>query len=51
MSTKKDAPCESWELSFSWGQMRTAAQEAAPQIALRDCSEEALGEGQYIRFW
>ena len=51
MSTKKDAPHESWELSFSWGHMRTAAQEAAPQIAQRECSREALGECQYIRFW
>ena len=48
---KKKAQCESCELSFIWGKMRTAAQEAAPQIALRDCSEEALGEGQHIRFW
>ena len=31
--------------------MRTAAQETAPQIALRDCSKEIVGEGQYIRFW
>ena len=29
--------------------MRTAAQETAPQRALRDCSEEAVGEGQCIR--
>ena len=31
--------------------MRTAAQEAASQIALRDCSKEVVGGGQYIRFW
>ena len=31
--------------------MRTAAQEAAPQIALGHCSKEGVGEGQYIRFW
>ena len=43
MSTKKDAQCESCELSFIWGKMRTAAQEAAPQIALRDCSKRAVG--------
>ena len=30
--------------------MRTAAQEAASQIALRDCSKSAVGESQYIRF-
>ena len=41
--TKKDAQCESCELSFIWGKMRTAAQEAAPQIALRDCSKGAVG--------
>ena len=31
--------------------MRTATQETAPQIALRDCSKKAVGEGQYLRFW
>ena len=33
------------------GKMRTAAQEAASQIALRDCSQVAVGDSQYIRFW
>ena len=28
--------------------MRTIAREAAPQIALRNCSKEEVGEGQYI---
>ena len=28
--------------------MRTAAQETAPQITLRDCSKQGRGEGQYI---
>ena len=28
--------------------MRTAAQETAPQVALRNCSKEEGGEGQYI---
>ena len=28
--------------------MRTAAQEAAPQIALRDCSKAAGGQGMSI---
>ena len=27
--------------SFIWDKMKTAAQETAPQIALRDCSKEA----------
>ena len=32
--------------------MRTAAQEAASQIALRDCSEVSVGESQFIYwFW
>ena len=51
MSTKKDVQLESCELSFIWGKMRTAAQEAASQIALRDCSKAAVGESQCIRFW
>ena len=51
MWTKKDIQLESCELSFIWGKMRTAAQEAASQIALRDCSKVAVGEGQYTRFW
>ena len=32
------------KLHFIWGKMRTAAQETAPQITLRDCSKEAVGE-------
>ena len=34
------------ELNFIWGKTKTSAQETVPQIALRDCSEEAVGEGQ-----
>ena len=57
LSTKKDAQCESYELSFIWGKMRTADQETAPQIALRNCSKEAgrnisiyeiWGKGEYM---
>ena len=40
-----------YELSFIWGEIRTAAQQAAYQIALRDCSKAAVGERQYIMFW
>ena len=29
--------------------MRTAAGETAPQVALRDCSKEAVGEGRYYK--
>ena len=35
LTKKKDVQLESCELSFIWGKMRTAAQEAASQIALR----------------
>ena len=48
---KNDVQLESCEVSFIWGKMRTAAQEAASQTALRDCSKAAVGEGQYIGFW
>ena len=48
---KKDVQVESCELSFIWGKMRTAALEAASQIALRDCSKAEVGVSQYIRFW
>ena len=47
----KDVQLESCELSFIWGKMRTAAQEAASQIALRDCFKVAVGKRQYIKFW
>ena len=40
----KDAQLESCELSFIWGNRRTAAWEAAPQVVLRDCSKEAVGK-------
>ena len=46
-----DVQLESCELSFIWGTMRTAAREAASQIALRACSKAAVGESQCIRFW
>ena len=51
LSTEKNAQYESCELSFIWGKMRTVAHEAAPQIALRGCSKEVVGGGQYIGFW
>jgi len=40
---KKKAQCESCELSFIWGQIRTIAQETASQIPLRKCPEEVAG--------
>ena len=46
---KKDVQLESYKLSFIWGKMRTAAGEAAAQIALRDCSKVAMGESQLYK--
>ncbi|XP_029074962.1 catechol O-methyltransferase isoform X1 [Monodon monoceros] len=45
---KKIAQCESSKLSFIWGYMRAAAWETGPPIALRNCSKEVGGEGQYV---
>ena len=41
---------ESCELNSIWGKMRAAAQETARQTALRNCSKEAVGKGQYVIF-
>jgi hypothetical protein len=49
--TKTDSQCESCELSFICGKMRTLASETAPHIALRDCPKQVVEEGQYKRFW
>ena len=35
MLTENDAQGESFELSFTWGKMRTATQETAPQDSSR----------------
>ena len=48
---EKEVQLESCELTFIWDKMRTAAWEAASQIALRHCSKAAVGENQYMRFW
>ena len=45
---KREAQRENCELSFIWGKMRTAAQETAAQIVLRDCCTLPVGEGQCI---
>ena len=37
---RKNAQREGRELSFIWSKVRTVAQEIAPQIALRNRSEE-----------
>ena len=47
---KRCTTCEI-PIKFLGGKIRTAAWETAPQIALRDYSKEAVGEGQYVRFW
>ena len=49
---EKEKRCTSGscKLNFTWGKMRSAVWETAPQIALRDCSKEAVGEGQYMDF-
>ena len=51
MSTEKKMHNLKVLCCFTWGKMRTAAWETAPQSAGRDCSKEAVEEGQYVRFW
>ena len=51
MSTKKSAQREGYKLSFIWGNVRTAAQGTAPQIALRNCSKEVGEKTVYMRCW
>ena len=57
MSTEKNTQCESCELSFVWGKMKTVAQETAFHIAQRcrdevsviyDSSEEELYSQKHI---
>ena len=48
----KNAQCEDCALGFIWGKMKIAAQETAPQIALRICSKEAEGKVSiYVILW
>ena len=52
MLTFKNTQCESCELTFIGGKMRTIAQETAPQIALRNCSKEVEGKVRiYVILW
>ena len=44
---KNDVQLESCEVSFIWGKMRTAAQEAASQTALRVLQSGSGGESVY----
>ena len=55
---KENAQCESYELSFIWGNMKTAAWETEPEIVLRDCSKDVwakesvyviLEKGEYMQ--
>ena len=46
---KKNAWPESCKSNFIWGKMRTAVQETAPQVSLRNCSKERGGGGREIR--
>ena len=49
VNLKENAQCESYELSFIWGNMRTAVRETEPQIVLRDCSKDVWGkESVYV---
>ena len=47
----KNAPCQSCELSFIWGRLRTIAQETASQIVLRNCSLEPGEEVSIHMVW
>ena len=46
LSTKKDAQCESCELSFIWGKMRTAARETACQVAGQELPAQVMHDGK-----
>ena len=43
--------CTMWELQVLFGAKWGLQPRKQPQRALRDCSKEAMREGQYIRFW
>ena len=45
LSAKISARCESWELSFIWGKMRSTAWKTASQLTLRSSSKVAAGRG------
>ena len=47
LTEKKEKHNVRVELNFTWGKMRTAAQETVPQMLLSDCFKEA-GAGLYI---
>ena len=43
---EKSAQLETHDLSFTWGKMRTTAQETAFQTAPKNCPKGEEGEGQ-----
>ena len=49
LSAKNNAQCESWELSFIWGKMRSIAWKTAFQLTLRSSSKAAAGRS-YMQF-
>ena len=51
LKKKKNAQCESFKWSFIGGKMRTAAQEAAPQISLRKCFKEVGRKDSICVIW
>ena len=46
--TEKNTQCESCELSYMQGKLRTVAQETTSHIALRYCFKEVREEPGYI---
>lgn len=42
------AQCESFELSFFGGKMRTISWEIASQITMKNCSKEVGGRSAYM---
>lgn len=54
LTEKKIAQCESCELNFIWGKMRTAVQETASRQLWRNCAPKSKMEvmkATYVWFW
>ena len=47
VSTKKDAQCESWELSFIWGKMKTTTSDNCEELLQRSHG----GRSRYKIWW
>ena len=52
LTTVDSKRCTTWEspVNFYLRQNKDSLWETAPQIVLRNCSKQAVGEGRYIRF-